>query len=107
MEVTQFTYFQQCGGYDCKPVSVEITYRIERLAMFIQNKQSVFDIVWQDTGNKLITYGDVYKNYEIEHCTHNFETASIDRLFQLFTIYEEECHSLIEQNCVFLPMIIA
>ena len=101
MEVTQFTYFQQCGGYDCKPVSVEITYGIERLAMFIQNKQSVFDIVWQETGNKLITYGDVYKTYEIEHCTHNFETASIDRLFQLFTIYEEECHSLIEQNCVF------
>lgn len=101
MEITQFTYFQQCGGFDCKPVSVEITYGLERLAMFIQKKQSVYDIVWQRFNNKDITYGDIYRASEIEHCVYNFEQASVEDLFTLFSIYEKETHHLTEQNLCF------
>lgn len=91
MEVTQFTYFQQCGGYECRPISVEITYGLERLAMFIQNKTSVFDIVWQQNENSITLYSDIYKQYEIEHCHYNFEESDSDNLFKLFEIYENEC----------------
>ncbi len=73
MEITQFTYFQQCGGFDLKPVSVEITYGLERLSMFIQKANSVFDIKW--TGN--IKYGDVYHQGEVEHSKYNFELADV------------------------------
>ena len=76
MEVTQFTYFQQCGGIDCQPVCAEITYGLERLATYIQNKESVFDIEW--AGN--ITYGDIYLQNEIDYSKYNFEVADIEAL---------------------------
>ncbi len=96
MEVTQFTYFQQCGGIDCKPVCAEITYGIERLAMFIQKIDSVFDIKW--VGN--ITYGDVHHRGEIEHSHYNFEIADIDMLFSMFNMFEKEALGVIEKGFV-------
>ena len=96
MEVTQFTYFQQCGGIDCKPVCGEITYGIERIAMFIQNVDSVFDIQW--VGD--VTYGDVYHQNEVDYSTYNFEVSNADMLFQLFEMYEKECASVIEAGLV-------
>lgn len=98
MEVTQFTYFQQCGGFDCKPVSVEITYGLERLAMFIQKKTSVFDIVWQQHSDKTIRYGDIYKDFEIQHCHYNFQDADVDTLMTLFTCYEKEAYNILEKK---------
>lgn len=98
MEVTQFTYFQQCGGFDCNPVSVEITYGIERLAMFVQQKESVFDILWQDHGHYQTTYRDIYKQFEYEHCHYNFNHASIDRLFAQFDSYEQESQLALSHN---------
>lgn len=86
MEVTQFTYFQQCGGIDCKPVCAEITYGIERLATFIQGKDSVFDIEW--VGD--ITYGDIYLQNEIDYSRYNFEIANVEALRQWFDMYEKE-----------------
>lgn len=86
MEVTQFTYFQQCGGLDCSPVSGEITYGLERLAMFIDNKDNVYDLPW--VGD--LTYGDVFHHNEVEYSTYNFEVADIDMLLQLFDMYEKE-----------------
>ncbi len=101
MEVTQFTYFQQCGGYDCKPVSVELTYGLERLAMYIQRKDSVFDVVWQEHGNKPVLYGDIYRQSEIEQCHYNFKDSSTDRLFDLFNAYEAEAMQLVEKTLAF------
>ena len=100
MEVTQFTYFQQCGGFDCKPVSVEITYGIERLGMFIQNKDNVFDLVWQQHDN-VITYGDIYKQFEIEQCHYNFNQSSQERLFQFFDLYEAETKHCLEKELAY------
>lgn len=100
MEVTQFTYFQQCGGFDLKPISVEITYGIERLAMFIQNKESVYDILWHQDSQTSVTYGDLYRNTEIEQCHYNFNIASIDRLFTLFDAYEKECLQILAAGFV-------
>lgn len=102
MEITQFTYFQQCGGFDCKPVSVEITYGLERLAMYVQQVEHVMDIVWQDSDRGTLTYGDIYKEFEVQHCEHNFEVASVDELFTLFSIYEKETQNLIN-NALPLP----
>lgn len=102
MEITQFTYFQQCGGFDCKPVSVEITYGLERLTMYVQEVEHVMDIVWQDGERGKQTYGDIYKEFEVQHCEHNFEVASIDELFTLFSIYEKETQNLIN-NALPLP----
>jgi glycyl-tRNA synthetase alpha chain len=96
MEVTQFTYFQQCGGIDCRPVSGEITYGIERLATFIQGKDSVFDIQW--VGD--VTYGDIYRQNEIDYSTYNFEVANVDMLFTLFDMYEKEAMSVLERGLV-------
>ncbi|WP_330203963.1 glycine--tRNA ligase subunit alpha [Cyanobacterium sp. Dongsha4] len=96
MEITQFTYFQQCGGIDCKPVSIEITYGLERLAMYLQDVDSIYDIQW----NNEIKYGDIFLQGEIEQCTYNFEASNPDLLFQLFTLYEEEAKQLIEKNLV-------
>ena len=101
MEVTQFTYFQQCGGLDCDPISVEITYGLERLAMYIQNKDSVYDVLWHiDIAGKHWSYGDIYKKTEIEQCHYNFEYATIERLFHLFNEYEKESQHLIDKSCV-------
>jgi glycyl-tRNA synthetase alpha chain len=96
MEVTQFTYFQQCGGIDCKPVCAEITYGIERLAMFIQDVDSVYDINW--VGD--ISYGDVYHQNEVDYSTYNFKVSNADMLFQLFDMYEQETHNVIEAGLV-------
>ncbi|MTI84732.1 MAG: glycine--tRNA ligase subunit alpha [Firmicutes bacterium] len=96
MEITQFTYFQQCGGIDCHPVSAEITYGLERLAMYIQEKDNVFDIEW--VGN--ITYGDVHHQGEIEHSHYNFEQADTDMLFKAFDMYEGEALRIVEKGLV-------
>ena len=95
MEVTQFTYFQQVGGIECRPVAGEITYGLERLAMYIQGKESVYDLVWSDTGGRLVTYGDVYHQNEVEQSTYNFEHADAATLFERFNKAEAECRHLL------------
>jgi glycyl-tRNA synthetase alpha chain len=96
MEVTQFTYFQQVGGLDCKPVTGEITYGLERIAMYLQNVESVFDLVWADGPLGKVTYGDVYHQNEVEQSTYNFEQANVDELFKTFDLCESESQKLIE-----------
>ncbi|PKM83097.1 MAG: glycine--tRNA ligase subunit alpha [Firmicutes bacterium HGW-Firmicutes-14] len=96
MEVTQFTYFQQCGGIDCKPVCAEITYGLERLAMFIQKIDSVFDIIWVEN----ITYGDVHHRGEVEHSHYNFEIADTEMLFAMFSMFEKEALRVAEKGFV-------
>ncbi|MFM5923406.1 MAG: glycine--tRNA ligase subunit alpha [Novosphingobium sp.] len=88
MEVTQFTYFQQMGGFDCKPVAGELTYGLERLAMYIQGVDNVYDLAFNDAG---VTYGDVFLENEREHSKWNFEVADTDQLFQGFRNAEAEC----------------
>ena len=97
MEVTQFTYFQQVGGLDCKPVLGEITYGLERLAMYLQGVENVYDLVWSiaPDGRK-VTYGDVYHQNEVEQSTYNFEHSNVDFLFSLFGNYESEAKRLME-----------
>ena len=92
MEITQFTYFQQVGGLDCKPVLGEITYGLERLAMNLQGVENVFDIIWTDG----VTYGDVYHQNEVEQSKYNFEQSNINFLLEQFTVYESEAKRLIE-----------
>ena len=96
MEVAQFTYFQQVGGLDCKPVLGELTYGLERLAMFLQGKESVFDLVWVDG----VTYGNVYHQNEVEQSRYNFELADTAMLFQHFGQFESEAKRLMEAQCV-------
>jgi len=96
MEITQFTYFQQCGGIDCKPVSIEITYGLERLAMYLQEVESIADIQWTDT----VKYGDVHLQGEIEQCTYNFDASNPELLFELFGLYEKEAAQLVERGLV-------
>jgi glycyl-tRNA synthetase alpha chain len=96
MEITQFTYFQQCGGIDCKPVSAEITYGLERLATFIQGVDSVFDIEWVDG----IKYRDVYHQNEVEQSAYNFEVADTDMLFKMFDMFEAEAVRVAEKELV-------
>ena len=98
MEVTQFTYFQQVGGLECYPVSGEITYGIERLAMYIQGVESIYDIVWTEGADGPITYGDVFKQNEVEMSEFNFDCANVDLLFSYFEDCEEQCNMLIEKN---------
>jgi glycyl-tRNA synthetase alpha chain len=92
MEITQFTYFQQVGGLDCKPVLGEITYGIERLAMYLQSCENVYDLKWTDH----ITYGDVYHQNEVEQSTYNFEYSDANWLFDQFQNYEAQAKRLIE-----------
>jgi glycyl-tRNA synthetase alpha chain len=96
MEVTQFTYFQQCGGLDCRPVSIEITYGLERLTMYLQNVDSIFEIQWNDA----LTYGDIYLQGEIENSTFNFEASEPETLFTLFRIFEQESGRLMKRELV-------
>ncbi|GAA5218739.1 glycine--tRNA ligase subunit alpha [Corallincola platygyrae] len=96
MEVTQFTYFQQVGGLECKPVTGEITLGIERLAMYIQDVDSVYDLVWADGPMGKVTYGDVFHQNEVEQSTYNFEHADVPALFALFDQCEKESAELIE-----------
>ena len=98
MEVTQFTYFQQAGGLDCKPVTGEITYGIERLAMYLQNVDNVYDLVWVQGPQGTVTYGDVYHQNEVEQSTYNFEHANVDALFAWFDTCEGEALKLVEKN---------
>lgn len=95
MEVTQFTYFQQVGGLDCRPVSGEITYGLERLAMYMQGVASVYDLVWTKGPQGVVTYGDVYHQNEVEQSTYNFEHANIEALFGQFDVCESESQRLI------------
>ncbi len=100
MEVTQFTYFQQVGGLECYPVSGEITYGLERLAMYLQGVDSIYDIVWAKTPAGEVTYGDVFHQNEVEMSAFNFEHADIDSLFSNFDDCEKQCQSLIENKLV-------
>jgi glycyl-tRNA synthetase alpha chain len=96
MEVTQFTYFQEVGGLACKPVLGEITYGLERLAMYLQGKDSVYDLVWTPG----VTYRDVYHQNEVEQSRYNFELSNVELLFELFKNYENEAKRLIDAQCV-------
>ncbi|WP_417690743.1 glycine--tRNA ligase subunit alpha [Pseudidiomarina sp.] len=98
MEVTQFTYFQQVGGLECKPVAGEITYGLERLAMYIQGVDSIYDLVWTDGPRGKILYGDVFHQNEVEQSTYNFEHADVDVLFARFDACENECEHLLSLN---------
>ncbi len=97
MEITQFTYFQQMAGIECKPVSVEITYGLERLAMYLQNKDSIFDIEWNDSTK----YRDIFLKPEYEHSKYSFEVADQDLLFKLFDMYEAEAHRVLKAGLIY------
>ncbi len=101
MEITQFTYFQQAGGIDLKPVSGEITYGCERIAMYLQGVDNVYDLEWI----KGIKYGDVHHQSEVEFSTYNFEEADIEMLFRLFNMYEKECTQVAKRHWSFPPTI--
>ena len=96
MEVTQFTYFQQAGGLECRPVMGEITYGLERLAMYLQNVDSIFDLVWTDVGNRKVTYGEVFHQNEVEQSTYNFEHADTESLFAWFDTCESMANKLVK-----------
>jgi glycyl-tRNA synthetase alpha chain len=98
MEVTQFTYFQQAGGLDCKPVTGEITYGLERIAMYLQDVESVFDLVWADGPAGRVTYGDVFHQNEVEMSKFNFAEANVQVLFSRFDEAERQCTALIEKG---------
>ena len=95
MEVTQYTYFQQVGGFDCDPVSVELTYGLERLAMYVQGVENVYDLDFNGNG---VTYGDIFHQAEVEYSTHNFEYADVDMLRRHFEDAETECAALLKAN---------
>jgi glycyl-tRNA synthetase alpha chain len=96
MEVTQFTYFQQVGGITCDPVAVEITYGTERLAMYLQGVDSVYDLVWNRMGDTVTTYGDVHKETEYEFSKYHFEVANVENLFEHFEDASNECKVCLE-----------
>jgi glycyl-tRNA synthetase alpha chain len=96
MEITQFTYFQQCGGIDCRPVSIEITYGLERLVMYLQDVDAITKIGW----NEQVSYGEIFLQSEVEQCTYNFEASNPDLLLNLFGLYEQEAKQLIERGLV-------
>ena len=98
MEVTQFTYFQQIGGLECRPITGEITYGLERIAMYLQGVKSVYDLVWTDGPLGVVTYGDVFHQNEVEMSAYNFDHANVDFMFHCFNTYELECQKLIELN---------
>jgi len=98
MEVSQFTYFQQVGGLECKPVSGELTYGLERIAMYVQGVESVYDLVWAHTLQGTVTYGDIFHQNEVEMSAFNFDHANVDFLLSCFDTYEQECQKLIESD---------
>jgi glycyl-tRNA synthetase alpha chain len=98
MEVTQFTYFQQVGGLDCRPVTGEITYGLERIAMYLQGVESVFDLAWTEGPQGVVTYGDVFHQNEVEQSAFNFEYADVDALFRQFDTCERDSGKLIAQG---------
>jgi len=95
MEVTQFTYFQQVGGLECRPIPGEITYGLERIAMYVQGVESIYDLVWTHGPNGPVTYGDVFHQNEVEQSAYNFEHADTDELFNWFDVCERESQKLI------------
>lgn len=97
MEITQFTYFQQVGGVECKPVAVELTYGLERLASYIQEKENVFELEWVNG----YTYGDVFMQPEYEHSKYTFELSDVDMLFNLYNTYEAEAKRLMKERLVY------
>lgn len=98
MEVTQFTYFQQVGGIDCRPVTGEITYGLERIAMYLQNVESVYDLIWTEGPQGTVSYGDIFHQNEVESSRYNFEEADTDQLFGRFDEAERQCNRLIEKE---------
>lgn len=96
MEITQFTYFQQIGGLECRPVMGEITYGTERLAMYLQGVDNVYDLVWTEAGGRSVSYGEVFHQNEVEQSKYNFEYANIDALFKWFDTCEGEARRLVE-----------
>ena len=98
MEVTQFTYFQQAGGLECYPVTGEITYGVERIAMYLQGVDSIYDLVWADGPAGRVTYGDVFHQNEVEMSRYNFEEADVEQLFSFFDYCEKEALRLVEKN---------
>ncbi|MCI0654336.1 MAG: glycine--tRNA ligase subunit alpha [Methylococcaceae bacterium] len=98
MEITQFTYFQQVGGLDCKPVSGELTYGLERIAMYLQGVESIFDLVWTRGPQGTVTYGDVFHQNEVEMSAYNFEHANVAFLFGQFDTCESECRNLVSRG---------
>ncbi|MEK7271685.1 MAG: glycine--tRNA ligase subunit alpha [Nitrospirota bacterium] len=96
MEITQFTYFQQVGGIELKPVSVELTYGLERIAMYLQEVDNIFDLKWA----KGISYGDIHHETEVQFSKYNFDEADIDMLFNLFEMYEKECKKLLSRELI-------
>jgi len=98
MEVTQFTYFQQVGGIDCKPITGEITYGLERLAMYLQGVDNVYDLTYSSNGDKVVKYGDVFLQNEQEQSAYNFEHSDVDFLLGAFSSHEKEALYLIEQK---------
>ena len=97
MEITQFTYFQQIGGLEANPISVELTYGLERLASYIQDKESVFDLEW----NKGVTVGDIFQQAEYEHSVYTFEKSNTDQLFKRFEMYEDEAKRAMDEELIF------
>jgi len=97
MEVTQFTYFQQCGGIDCNPIPIEITYGLERIAMFLQDKESIWDLNW----NKDLKYSDIWLQFEKSQCSYNFTESSAENLRKFFEIYQAEANNLIEKKLTY------
>lgn len=99
LEITQFTYFQQCGGIDLDPISAEITYGLERIAAFLQDVDSIYDIVWarDPINGRAITYGEVRHLEEVQFSVYNFEDADVDKLWQHLRLYEEECQALLKR----------
>ncbi len=96
MEITQFTYFQQAGSIDLHPTTVEITYGLERIAMYLQGVESVYDIAWNDT----VSYGEIFHQAEVEFSTFNFEEANVEKLLMFFDTYEEEAHKLVDKKLI-------
>ena len=98
MEISQFTYFQQVGGLQCKPITSEITYGLERLAIYLQGTDNTYDLVWSQNDNGTLTYGDIFRENEAEHSAFNFEHADTEMLFRHFDDYEKACLSLIKEQ---------
>lgn len=98
MEISQFTYFQKAGGLDCKPVSGEITYGLERIAVYLQNVDNVYDLVWTETGAGPVSYGDLHHQDEVEMSSYNFEKADTKSLFRRFDECEAQCAMLVKEG---------
>jgi len=98
MEISQFTYFQQVGGIECSPIPLELTYGLERLAMFIQKVENIFDIEWNSVSNSKIKYSDIFLRNEKEFSVYNFERANVKKLYSQFEMAQEECYELLYQK---------